>query len=133
MRYQQEQLNVPMSAMIDVVFLLLIFFISTYQDELFESRVSIQQPAYSQSRTASRQTAQAIEIHILPGEYRMMGTTPITLDIVAGTLQMLMRYDREQTVLVRVHDDARHQELISLLDQCKRAGVAHLNLAQLRK
>lgn len=126
---RKEQLAVPMSAMIDVVFLLLVFFIVTYQEDVVESHTSVDRPAAASNSSLA---SQMLEVHVLPGAYMMMGNTQATLPEIAASLKMFVTYDSEQVVSIKVHHEAHHGELISLLDQCHKIGITNLNVSRLR-
>jgi biopolymer transport protein ExbD len=128
---QQEKINIPMAAMIDVVFLLLVFFILTYQEEIIEAHMPINLPA--PTLTQKPKTAvPLLEIHVYHGRYLMMGNHPMTLDKIADTLITQTKYDPDQSILIRVSKKAQHKELIALLDLCNRVGLTSLNVSTLQ-
>ncbi len=117
--------------MIDVVFLLLIFFIATYKEDVAEAHMPIDMPSATAASTLD-QPIQLIEITVLAGEYRFTGGHVASLDKIAGTLAMFAEFDTEQTVIIKVSRQARHYELIQLLDRCKQAGFTKLDVVTMR-
>ncbi len=125
--------NIPMSAMIDVVFLLLVFSLVTYQDELIESHVNINKTFQKSSANSTLSNSELLEIHILPGQYLMMGNKIMDLDDIGHTLADYYRYDKDLSLLIKVDGATQHNEVIALLDQCKKIGLTNLNIAALEK
>ena len=129
---EAESISIPMSAMIDVVFLLLVFFLVTYQDDIIESHVSVNMPSPS-TAARSQNSSHLLEIHVYPGQYLLMGDQPVTMSQLTDTLSTYSKYDSEQTLLIKVSGKAKHKELITLLDNCKRVGFANLNIMMIRE
>ena len=122
---QESELEIPLSAMIDVVFLLLIFFILTYREESIEANLAINIPTGHSTQNASHKL---LEVRVHPGEYSLMGTKSMGLEQLTNALATLTRYDADQTVVIKVHKQAKHRELIALLDRCKKIGINKLNV-----
>lgn len=129
-RYANEKINVPMAAMIDVVFLLLIFFIVTYEEELIEAHLNVNMPAPNRV-LQQNPDPQLLEIHVLPGEYRFMGSVPVSVDRLLSELMTFTRFDADHMVLIKVSKEAQHNELIALLDRCHKVGLTKLNVLTL--
>ncbi len=125
--------NIPMSAMIDVVFLLLVFFLVTYQEELIESHVNINKTMQKSSANTTPSSSELLEVHILPGHYLMMGTKIMNLDEIGNTLGVYYGYDKDLSLLIKVDGATHHREVIALLDRCKKIGLTNLNISPLGK
>ena len=77
---ETESISIPMSAMIDVVFLLLVFFLVTYQDDIIESHVSVNIPS-SSTAARSQNSSHLLEIHVYPGQLNPRETSSIAISI----------------------------------------------------
>ncbi len=125
-----DQLEVPMSSMIDVVFLLLIFFIVTYHEEVIETNLAIDRPAATTAITEA--PIQLIEIQVHPGYYQFRDGRATSLEDVIDQLALFIKYDPDQTAIIKVSKNAKHEELIRLLDHCNRIGLTKFNIVSLK-
>jgi biopolymer transport protein ExbD len=128
-----------MSAMIDVVFLLLVFFIVTHKDEIIEAHVAINLPSPSVPAGPPPPKPQLLEIQIPPDEgefvgiYMLMGSKPVKLETLEETLAGIASLDPDQTIIIKMSQQARQEKLINVLDRCKKVGLSKLNVLTLKK
>ena len=129
-RSGEQRIEIPMSSMIDVVFLLLIYFIVTQKEEISEAHLAVNLP----SPNAAQQTdvkPKLLEIEVHPGQVMLQGA-PRSVEMIKQTLAHLAKLDSEQTVIVKVSQMARTQELVGVLDLCKGVGFSKLNVVTLK-
>lgn len=126
----EEQTETPMSAMIDVVFLLLIFFIVTFKEPKVEAHMAINLPAPGAASAPSNKP-NLLEVHVLPNGYLLNGKQ-LGLDTLESKLVSMAMFDNEQTVIIKVHTEAIQFQLVELLDRCQKAGLSNLNVLTLR-
>lgn len=125
-----ETVEVPMSSMIDVVFLLLIYFIVTQKDEISEAHLAVNLP----SPNAAQQTdvkPKLLELEVYPGKVLLQGVQK-PLAQIRETLAYLAKLDSEQTVIVKTSVMAKTSELVQILDLCKGVGLDKLNVVTLQ-
>lgn len=125
-----EQLQIPMSAMIDVVFQLLIYFIVTHQKEIPEAHLAVNLPSPN-TAAAPQVKPKLLELQVMPGQILLQGV-PRTLAMVQESLAYLAKLDPEQTVIVKVSLMARAEELVQVLDLCDGVGLSKLNVVTLK-
>ncbi|MDD3694533.1 MAG: biopolymer transporter ExbD [Lentisphaeria bacterium] len=125
---KEEALAVPMSSMIDVVFLLLIYFIITSKDEISEAHLAINLPAPGSSK-ASETKPQLLEIEVYENQYSLRG---VALSLANLELALGRFSDPELTVIVKVSVQARAKDLVAVLDLCQGQGLSKLNVVTLR-
>lgn len=134
----EENAEVPLSAMIDVVFLLLIYFIVTHKDEIIEAHMAINLPSPDQVSGPPPPKPRLLEIQVPPDEgenvgiYYLMGS-PKTLEVMEEILAGQAALDSEQTVVIKVSQAAKNHKLIELLDRCKKVGLSKLNVLTFKK
>jgi biopolymer transport protein ExbD len=126
---QADRVEVPMSAMIDVVFLLLVYFILTFKIEPLEAHMTVNMP--SPSTVPGQPPPVLLEVKILPDRYVLNGVG-LTLDTVERTIDDLTRDDRSQTLIIKVGLNAKQHQLISLLDRCEKLDLENLNVLTLK-
>lgn len=124
------QVEIPMSSMIDVVFLLLIYFIVTQKDELSEAHLAVNLPSPN-SAEQTEVKPRLLEIEIHPGQVFLQGSLQ-TKETMRGTLEQLAALDPEMTVMVKTSVMAQTDELVTVLDLCKGVGLSKLNVVTLQ-
>ncbi|MBP5672540.1 MAG: biopolymer transporter ExbD [Victivallales bacterium] len=123
---KNETLAVPMSSMIDIVFLLLIYFIVTMEDEIPEAHLAINLPSPG-SKKENDTTPKLLELQVYKNELRLRGKL-MSYDEIDAFFKRFSSMDKEATVLVQVSQHARAQELVTALDLCRKHGFNNLNV-----
>lgn len=126
----QEQGEVPMSSMIDVVFLLLIYFIVTQKDEISEAHLAVNLPSPNAAQEKQEDPPRPLELTVLRGKVQLRGRT-MTMERIQETLEPFAKEDPELTVMIKTSTKALNGELVKVLDMCKSMGLTKLNVATL--
>jgi biopolymer transport protein ExbD len=128
---RSEDAEVPISAMIDVVFLLLVYFIVTSKEIIDEAWVSVNLPG-PPPETPEEDPPPTIDIfvqsdrYIYQGSNRDLGEMERILDGIGGAM------GDDVTINVKVSIHAQHEKLVLLLDRMNKAGLANFNLHTLK-
>jgi biopolymer transport protein ExbD len=128
-----QEAEVPMSSMIDVVFLLLIYFIVTQKPIVEETLLGVNLPAPGTSKKTSQPVQLfTIDVMYLPGKeaqdiYHLNGR-PWYFNDLKATLIETAKTDPDMTVIINCGPNAVHKKLIRLLDACAEAGLSKLNI-----
>ena len=125
-----ENLSVQMSSMIDIVFLLLIYFIVTAREEITEAHLAVNLPVPGAAK-ATENKPQLLELEVHQGRYCLNGSQA-DVSVVESMLMSFGRMDPDMTVMVKVAFDAYASELVTALDLCDKAGLKNLNVVSLR-
>jgi len=117
----------PLASMIDVLFLLLIFFmtISAMREQERDIDVELQQTS---SETAGSSATAFIVTVAADGNY-YIGDRPLNADDLNTTLLKLAEVDPEEQVSIRADRQSPSGNLIYAIDQAKAAGFARVSLA----
>lgn len=126
-----EQLQLPMAAMIDVVFQLLIYFIVTHVDEIPEAHLAVNLPSPNPAATQPQVKPKLLELTVMPDQVLLQGV-PRSPEVIQDTLTHLAKLDPDQTVIVKVNTMARTEELVRVLDLCEGVGLSKLNVVTLK-
>ncbi len=126
----REEPEVSMTPLIDVVLLLLIFFMvsTTFIDE---SRIQIQLPQAG-TAPAPQQQRDPIEITVTAsGEFRVDGqtllnTSPSTL---SAAVSKVAGEQRDVPITIRADARATHQSVVTAMDVVGRLGFRAINIA----
>jgi len=127
-RPKDEELAVPMSSMIDIVFLLLIYFIITQKDEISEAHLAVNLPSPGRGKPSDTKP-QLLEIEVRENMYTLRGVA-LSLSNLAETLTKFR--DPDLTVIIKVSVQAKARDLVAVLDLCQGAGLTKLNVVTLR-
>jgi len=131
---QSEEPELNLTSLIDVVLLLLIFFMvsTTFVDE---SRIEIQLPQASTQAPPQAKSA-PIEITVTAsGEYRVNGKTllnnsPTTL---SAAVSKVAGEARDNAVTIRADARTTHQSVVTAMDVVGRLGFRAINMATINE
>lgn len=123
-RLEQQQQGIDMSPLLDVVFILLIFFIVT---TVFvrETGVDVDKP---QAVSASQLEQLVILIAITDQGAVYYDGSNIGVDGVQATVEQLLR-ERTRPVVLQVDKNVAAELLVKVLDAAKLAGASQVSLA----
>lgn len=124
--YPQRRLRISLTPLIDVVFILLVFFMlaSSFLDW---RAIPLDAPALSVAR-ASEEGALRVELHA-PDELRFAGEV-ITLEQLEHRLRERLEQRPEQRVLVQAAGGVPLQRTVSVLDRIAASGVSDVALGR---
>lgn len=122
---EDEEVEINMTPMLDVVFILLIFFIVT-TSFIRESGVSIDRPEASTSVALPQQ---AITIAITDSNKIWIDQRPIDPRSVRRNIERLLSETPDSTVIIQSDTYAQTGVLIDVLDQTKLAGAKNIAVA----
>lgn len=117
-----------LAPMIDIIFLLLAFFIVTYQMSDAEKPLDVKIPTAEQGKAKKRgYTERVVNIH-KDGSIGI-NRRPYTLDDLEKKMADYIRVDKNQPVRIRADKDARFEHVIQVIDRCRKAGVWNISFA----
>jgi len=124
-RKKDEISDVDMSPLIDMVFILLIFFMvsSTFTKDM---KLDLNRPGAS---SASRASSKVIRVYIDNQSQVYIDNQPLKLWAVQGKLRELLRTSTEKSVLVITDNSIPVEKLIELVDQCRLSGARDVAVA----
>ncbi len=117
-----------LTSMLDVIFLLLCFFVTASVFSQWESEISIQLPTAKTSDEPDRLPGEVIANVAKDGTVRVNGAT-LTLDELGARLTKIAKYYPGQAVIVRADKETRYDSLVKVIDTCRQAGVWNFSLA----
>jgi len=125
----QEELSINLTPLIDVVFLLLIFFmVSTTFTR--ETRLSVNLPEADGEPTP--QAELVIEISVSQGgAYAIDGRTLVNAELstLMQGLEEVSRGDRSASLILIADADATHQSVVTAMDAIGQSGFSRLSIA----
>ncbi|MBR7180932.1 MAG: biopolymer transporter ExbD [Kiritimatiellae bacterium] len=117
-----------LTSMLDVIFLLLCFFVTSSVFSQWESEISIQLPNAKNAEDPDRLPGEIIANVAKDGSVRVNGMD-ITLEDLNARLGKIARYYPGQAVIIRADKAVSYENLVKVIDACRSAGVWNFSLA----
>lgn len=124
----QQGAELELAPMIDVVFLLLIFFIVTWQFARFERDMDISVPAAEEAEKQDRQQGEII-VNVRESGQIVLNGIDVSDEELLAKLKAISDAYPDQAVILRGASEANFQAIINVLDQIKKAGIWNVAFA----
>ena len=117
-----------LTSMLDVIFLLLCFFVTASVFSQWESEISISLPSSTTAEASSR----------LPGEVMLnvakdgsvtVNSRRLELDDLCARLSRVAEYYPGQPAVIRADRETPYEALMKVIDVCRTAGIWNFSLA----
>ncbi|WP_375749383.1 ExbD/TolR family protein [Vibrio sp. HN007] len=128
-RKSQEEAQVDMTSMLDIVFIMLIFFIVT-SSFVKESGVEVNRP---QASNAVSQKNASIFIAVTAQNEIYIDKRVIDKERVQATLEHLITEQPNASVVIQADEFAFNGTVVSVMDSAKGAGISNIALATEQK
>jgi len=116
---------IDMTPMLDIVFIMLIFFIVT-TSFVKESGVSVSRPS---AQTAAEDKKGNIMVAIKPNGEVWIDKRAIDVRSVRANIEKLKAESPESAVVIQADTDARTGLLVKVMDQIRLAGISNISIA----
>ncbi|MBO7653460.1 MAG: biopolymer transporter ExbD [Kiritimatiellae bacterium] len=117
-----------MTAMMDIVFLLLCFFVTTSVFSQWENEVSITLPTAQSGKVPDRLPGEII-INIEKDGRVSVNQQEMTLDALKKRLVRLAAYFPGQPVVLRADKATSYENLMKVIDTCRQADIWNFSMA----
>ena len=117
-----------MTAMMDIVFLLLCFFVATSVFSQWEYEIDIALPSAKTGKMPDRLPGEII-VNIAKDGRISINQQDLTLDALKARLERLAHYFPGQPVVLRADRDTRYEDLIKVIDTCRLADIWNFSMA----
>ena len=116
-----------LTAMIDVAFQLLSFFIITVRPVDVLTQLDVFRPSTEQTQSKSQTPPKMIKIMIFPDGFSI-NDRPVALQDLDRLLTKLAGLDKTQTILIMCTSQSPHGRLVDVLDLCAKSGLINLSV-----
>jgi len=124
--YEQSDDNIiDVSPLIDIMFILIIFFMVTMTVNEEERDISVNLPNTEKSLSSA---PKAIVINIRKDGSYFLGPRRMDLDGIESELSITLESNPNQKVLVRGDKEALHGNVAAAIATCKRVGINDANI-----
>ncbi len=125
---EEDESAIDLTPMLDVVFIMLIFFIVT-ASFLKESGFEVNKPAVQQQPPTEE--SQSIVVKIMADGQIFIGPRRVDIRSVRPNIERLRAEKPDAPVVVQAHAEARNELLIKAMDSARLAGAADVSIAEL--
>jgi biopolymer transport protein ExbD len=124
-RVEEEEAAIDMTPMLDIVFIMLIFFIVT---TVFvkEAGIEVNKPGASEAVMPKNAN---IFIAITDKGSVWMDKREIDIDSVRANLERLMAEQPSDVLIIQADENAEHGIVMQVMDQIKAAGIDRISIA----
>ena len=117
-----------LTSMLDVIFLLLCFFVTASVFSQWESEISISLPSASSAETPGRLPGEVI-LNVASDGSVTVNARKLTLDDLGARLRKVAEFYPGQPVVIRADRETSYDSLVKVIDTCRNAGVWNFSLA----
>ena len=117
-----------LTSMLDVIFLLLCFFVTASVFSQWESEITISLPSASSAETPGRLPGEVI-LNVSKEGIVTVNARTMTLPDLEGRLRKVAEFYSGQPVVIRADKETSYSSLMSVIDTCRNAGVWNFSLA----
>ncbi|MEK6232519.1 MAG: biopolymer transporter ExbD [Luteolibacter sp.] len=125
---QPEPANMQLAPMIDIVFLLLIFFIVTWQFTKSETELSVSVPTAQEGADPERQRGEIVINILANGMIKIEGTSVDLPQLLKKLASIAAQYEN-QPVRIRGDGGVAYQRIVEVIDTCQKAGIWNISFA----
>ena len=120
--------TLALTSMLDVIFLLLCFFVTASVFSQWESEISIQLPTAASAEEPDRLPGEIIANIAKDGTVRVNGAD-VSLVQLGDKLAKIAKFYPGQAVIIRADKETSYEALVAVIDTCRGAGVWNFSLA----
>jgi len=126
-RYKHRP-DVPLTPLIDIVFLILIFFMTISTFTQLESELNINVPKAMESKKASRTPGEII-INVTEKGAIIVNQQKLNYQELTMMLKKISNLFPDQPVIVRADENSYHKYVINVLDACASADIWNISFS----
>ena len=130
-RHREEDEGLPLTPLIDVVFLLLIFFLTATSFYKKEKDIKVDPPRATEGKAVAHK-AREITVNIRnedDGGFFVVDGRILSLPRLTDMLADAARDNPRQAVIIRGDQRAYHQKIVDVLNACKKADITNYFIA----
>ncbi|MGM0480446.1 MAG: ExbD/TolR family protein [Pseudomonadota bacterium] len=122
---EEEDASIDMTPMLDIVFIMLIFFIVT-TSFVKEAGIQVNKPEANQ---ANKEPSANIFIAIRDTGEIWMDKRQVDVKRVAANLERMLAEQPTDLVVIQADEEAQHGRVVEVMDQIKEAGIDKISIA----
>jgi len=128
-RSEDEENEINLTPMLDVVFIMLIFFIVT-ASFIRETGLEAVRPDQNDQPTVTDEEG-AILVMINNDNQIYVDNQPVDISQVRPRIEAMHAADAERPMVIQTHPDSHTRTLVAILDQANLAGIFNVSIVEL--
>lgn len=125
---QSKAPALSMTSMLDVIFLLLCFFVTVSVFSQWESEISIKLPSAATAEEPDRLPGEII-VNLDKDGKVSVNSKALELDDLEMRLAKVAKFYPDQAVIIRADKDVRYERVLAVIDTCRAANVWNFSFA----
>ena len=121
----EDEAQIDMTPMLDIVFIMLIFFIVT-TSFVKEKGLEVNRPKENQNQV--NQPSKALSIRIDELGKIMMNGREVDIRRVVANIQTFLAENNTDSAAIQAHENTEHGIVVEVMDQAKEAGIAKVSV-----
>ena len=117
-----------LTSMLDVIFLLLCFFVTVSVFSQWESEISIKLPSAKTSDEPERLPGEII-VNLDKTGFVKVNSAPMSLEDLQARLKRISKFYPGQPVIIRADKETKYDDLVKVIDACRAGDVWNFSLA----
>lgn len=132
MRFSQRNRSkaptLALTSMLDVIFLLLCFFVTVSVFSQWESEISIKLPNAKTAEAPERLPGEII-VNLAKDGGISVNSVKLSLEELGARLAKVAKFYPGQPVIIRADKEVRYEALVKLIDTCRASDIWNFSLA----
>jgi biopolymer transport protein ExbD len=128
---QPPPIALQLAPMIDILLLLLSFFIISWQFTRSETELNVAVPTAQEGADPNRQRGEIIINILADGSIRVEGTTVDLAKLSEKLAPIAIQY-KNQPVRIRGDGNVPYQRIVEVIDTCQKSGIWNISFATQR-
>lgn len=132
MRFSQRNRSkapvLALTSMLDVIFLLLCFFVTVSVFSQWESEISIKLPNAKTAEAPERLPGEII-VNLAKDGGISVNSVKLSLEELGARLAKVAKFYPGQPVIIRADKEVRYETLVQLIDTCRASDIWNFSLA----
>ena len=120
--------QLALTSMLDVIFLLLCFFVTVSVFSQWESEISIKLPSAATAEEPDRPPGESI-VHLDKDGKVSVNSEVLELGAPETRLAKVAKFYPDQAVIIRADKDVRYERVLAVIDTCRAANVWNFSFA----
>ncbi len=127
-RVQAEPGGIQIAPMVDIVFLLLIFFLVTWNFARYETELDVKVPTAREGKETRRSVGEVI-LNVKRDGTIVMNRRELSPDQLREALSRIAQLYPDQAVVLRGDQEADYRHIVDVLDVCRSANIWNVAFA----